>query len=184
MQRNDLLVWMDLEMTSVRDVLTDKIIEIAVVLTDKDLNIVAHGPDIVIHVDPALFRDIPDSARATHDHSGIEEDVAKSTTTSAEAEREVLAFLTEHVAPQSAPLCGNSIHMDRHFLRMQMPSVEGYLFYRCIDVSTIKELARRWAPAIYDEARHRKGESAHRAKDDILASVSELAFYRGAFFSR
>lgn len=184
MQRSDLLVWMDLEMTSLQDVLTDKITEIAVVLTDKDLNIVAEGPDIVIHVDPALFAHIPDSARTTHERSGIGEAVRKSTITAEEAERQVLEFLKEYVAPQSAPLCGNSIHMDRHFLRMQMPSIEEYLFYRCIDVSTIKELARRWTPAIYEEARHRKGESAHRAKDDILASISELAFYRGAFFSR
>lgn len=184
MVRNDLLVWMDLEMTSLRDVMTDKIIEIAVVLTDKDLNIVAEGPDVVIHVDPALFENIPDDTRATHDHSNIEEAVAKSTATAQEAEEQILAFLKEHVAPQSAPLCGNSIHMDRHFLKVQMPHIDEYLFYRCIDVSTIKELARRWAPGVYEEARKRKGESAHRAKDDILASISELAFYRGAFFVR
>ena len=96
----------------------------------------------------------------------------------------MLAFLEERVAPQTAPLCGNSIWVDRHFLRMQMPRVEAHLFYRCIDVSTVKELARRWAPAVYGEAARRKGESAHRAKDDIKASISELAFYRGAFFVR
>lgn len=175
---------MDLELTSLRDARTDQIIEIAVVLTDQNLNIVAEGPDLVIHADPKLFEGIPEAARALHDASGIMPEVAASTITLAEAEAQVLAFLQEHVAPQSAPLCGNSIHVDRHFLALQMPRVEQYLFYRCIDVSTVKELARRWAPALYEEAKARKGDSAHRAKDDILASISELAFYRGALFSR
>jgi oligoribonuclease len=180
MRRNDLLVWMDLEMTSIRDVRHDKIIEIAVVLTDQNLTVVAEGPDLVIHVEPEAFEGIPESARALHDASGIIEAVAKSTTDADEAERAVLAFLKAHVEPQSAPLCGNSIHMDRHFLRYHMPTLDGYLFYRCIDVSTVKELARRWRPDVYAEAARRKGESAHRAKDDILASLSELRFYRHA----
>ena len=182
MQRNDLLVWMDLEMTSLRDVLTDKITEIAVVLTDKDLNIVAEGPDIVIQVDQALFDNIPSSARSTHDESGIEEAVAKSTVTAEQAEREILAFLKEHVTPQSAPLCGNSIHMDRHFLCIHMRSVSDYLFYRCIDVSSIKELARRWNQPLYEEAEQRKGIKPHRAKADIIKSIEELRFYRDNFF--
>ena len=182
MQRNDLLVWVDLEMTSIKDVLKDKITEIAIVLTDKNLDIVTEGPDIVIHVDPTLFDNIPDHTRAIHDPSGIEEAVAKSIVTAAEAERKVLAFLEEHVAPQSAPLCGNTIHMDRHFLRIQMRSFEQYLFYRCIDVSSIKELSRRWAPEIYEEAKRRKGVKPHRARADILNSIEELRFYRDHFF--
>lgn len=182
MQRNDLLCWVDLEMTSIRDVLVDRITEIAVVLTDKDLNVVAEGPEIVIHADPALFRDIPEHTRAVHDASGIEAAVAASTTTMAEAEEQVLAFLKEHCVEGTAPLCGNSIHMDRHFLRMQMRSVNDYLFYRCIDVSSIKELARRWAPELYEEAEKRKGEKPHRAKGDILNSIAELKFYRDNFF--
>ena len=182
MQRNDLLVWMDLEMTSIQDVLVDKIVEIAVVLTDKDLNMVAEGPDIVIHVEPGLFRDIPDHARAVHDASGIEAAVAASTTTAEEAEQQVFDFLREYVVEGSAPLCGNSIHMDRHFLRIQMRAVNDYLFYRCIDVSSIKELARRWAPEIYEEAERRKGKKPHRAKGDILNSIKELKFYRDNFF--
>lgn len=180
MPRNDLLVWMDLELTSVRDALTDKIIEIAVVLTDQNLTIVEEGPDIVIHVNQSLFEDIPEDAKKIHDASGIREAVEASTINSAEAEARVLAFLQERVVPRSAPLCGNSIHMDRHFLRLQMRSIDELLHYRCIDVSTVKELARRWAPAVYEEAARRKGESAHRAKDDIMASIAELAFYRGA----
>ena len=180
MPRDDLLCWMDLEMTSLQDVTKDKIIEIAVVLTDKDLNVVAEGPDIVIHAERADFDGIPESARTLHEASGIIEAAVASTVTRAEAAQSVLAFLEEHCAPGSAPLCGNSIHMDRHFLRVQMPAVDDYLFYRCIDVSTIKELMRRWRPAVYEEAAKRKGESAHRAKDDIMGSIAELRFYRGA----
>ena len=174
---------MDLEMTSLRDARRDQIIEIAVILTDKDLNVVAEGPDIVIHADGALFEGIPESARALHEKTGLREAVAESAVTVPEAEARVLEFLKEYVEPGTAPLCGNSIHMDRHFLRLEMPALDEYLFYRCIDVSTVKELARRWAPGVYEEARARKGESAHRAMDDIKASISELAFYRGAFFT-
>ncbi len=184
MQRDDLLCWVDLEMTSLRDARQDQIIEIAILLTDKDLNIVAEGPDLVIHAKPELFEGLPESARALHEKSGIMADVAKSTLTLAQAEQQAIAFLKERVQYQTAPLCGNSIHVDRHFLRLQMPELEDYLFYRCIDVSTVKELARRWAPAVFAEAKARKGESVHRAMDDIRASISELAFYRGAFFSR
>ncbi len=183
MQRDDLLVWVDLEMTSLVPG-RDRIIEIAVVLTDKDLTVVKEGPSIVIHAEPIEFEDIPESAHALHEASGIIPEAVASTMTLVEAEDRVLAFLKEYVAPQTAPLCGNSIHVDRHFLALQMPRIEQYLFYRCIDVSTVKELARRWAPTVYEEAKARKGESVHRAKDDILASISELAFYRGALFTR
>lgn len=184
MQRNDLLVWMDLEMTSIVDAQVDRIIEIAIVLTDKDLNLVAEGPDLIIHADPKLFAAAPVSARELHEKNGLIPLVAASTLSLAQAEDQVLAFLQEYVEPNSAPLCGNSIHVDRHFLRLQMPRLEHYLFYRCIDVSTVKELARRWLPALYQESQDRKGDSAHRAKDDILASIRELAFYRGALFNR
>lgn len=171
---------MDLEMTSLMDVHKDAIIEIAVVLTDAELTVVAEGPDIVIHAEPGAFAGIPEGARAIHEASGIIEAAAASAVTAPEAERTVLDFIKEHCAPQTAPLCGNSIYMDRYFLRTQMRTIDEYLFYRCIDVSTIKELMRRWRPAVYAEAAKRKGESAHRAKDDILASISELRFYRGA----
>ena len=184
MQRNDLLVWVDLEMTSLVDVRTDRITEIAVILTDKDLNVIAEGPEIVIHVDDALFdRDrVPASARAIYGDNGLRKLSAESTISLEEAEQKVLAFLQEHVAEKTAPLCGNTIHMDRHFLRIHMPRVDEYLFYRCIDVSSIKELARRWAPPIYEEAERRKGEKPHRAKGDILNSIEELRFYRDTFF--
>lgn len=184
MLRDDLLCWIDLEMTSLRDARTDQIIEIAILLTDKDLTVVAEGPELVIHADPKLFEGIPESARALHEKSGILSEVAASAVTLEAAQAQALGFLKEHVQYHTAPLCGNSIHVDRHFLRLQMPELEDYLFYRCIDVSTVKELARRWAPAVFEESKKRKGESAHRALDDIKASISELAFYRGAFFSR
>jgi oligoribonuclease len=177
MQRNDLLVWMDLEMTSLKNVLTDRIIEIAVVLTDSDLNVVAEGPDIVIHADQALF-DLDPFVRALHEPSGMLAASLASGVEGPDAEREVLAFLEKYVAKQSSPLCGNSIHTDRHFLRVQMPTLENYLFYRCIDVSTLKELAKRWAPEVYQEAERRKAHKVHRAKNDILQSIDELRFYR------
>ena len=182
MQRNDLLVWMDLEMTSLEDVLVDQIIEIAVVLTDKDLNIVAEGPDIVIHADKALFERIDPNVRRLHTDSGMEQASIASDTTLEEATREVLTFLNEHLVEKSAPLCGNSIHTDRHFLKIHMPAVSNYLFYRCIDVSSLKELARRWATEVYTEAEHRKEHKIHRAKDDILQSIEELRFYRENLF--
>lgn len=185
MQRNDLLVWIDLEMTSIQDVRIDRITEIAVVLTDKDLVVVAELPAIIVHADRAFYesRKRPEMLSVPLQEKLVE-DSASSTITMEEAEGQVLEFLQDYLVPNTAPLCGNSIHMDRHFLRMQMPSVENYLFYRCIDVSTIKELARRWAPEIYEEAKLRKGESAHRAKDDILASIEELKFYRQNFLKR
>ncbi len=183
MQRNDLLVWMDLEMTSIQDVLIDRITEIAVVITNKDLTIVAELPSIVIHADRSFYdsrkrpemRDVPSQA-------DLVEESEASTITLAEAEQQVLTFLKAHVMPESAPLCGNTIHTDRHFLRIQMKSVNDYLFYRSIDVSSIKELARRWAPEIYKEAERRKGIKPHRAKADIINSIEELKYYMDTFF--
>lgn len=181
MQRNDLLVWMDLEMTSIHDVLKDRITEIAVVLTDKDLHVVAEGPDLIIHIDPKYFEHITPDARAVHDANNMEALVAASTTTARDAEAQVLAFLKEYMIEKSSPLCGNTIHTDRYFLRMQMPSIDNYLFYRCIDVSAVKELARRWAPEVYEEAKRRKGVNPHRARGDILNSIEELRFYHDNF---
>lgn len=183
MQRNDLLVWMDLEMTSLQDVLIDRITEIAVVITDKDLAVVAELPSIVIHTDRSFYdsRKRPEM-RDTPLQIDLMEASAASTITLAEAEQQVLTFLEAHITSGSAPLCGNTIHTDRHFLRMQMKSVNDYLFYRSIDVSSIKELARRWSPVLYEEAERRKGVKPHRAKADIINSIEELKFYRDNFF--
>lgn len=183
MQRNDLLCWVDLEMTSLADARKDSIIELALVLTDGELNVVAEGPDLIIHAEQAVFDALPAEVRAFHEATGIIPEAVASELTEGEAEERVLAFLKEHCAPQSAPLCGNSISTDRHFLKTRMPALDQYLFYRSIDVSSIKELAKRWAPEVFEKARERKGASAHRAKDDIMKSIEELRFYRGAFFS-
>ena len=177
-QRQDLLVWMDLEMTSLVDVRVDTITEIAVVITDNDLTIVSEGPDIVIHADPKRFDDIPADVRAIHDKSGIIPEVLKSTVTHGEAEKAVLDFVKEHVSPQSSPLCGSSMHMDRMFLYTYMPDLYNYLHHRNIDVSTIKELARRTRPELYAEAEKLNEHKKHRALDDIKASIAELKFYR------
>ncbi len=181
MQRNDLLVWMDLEMTSLLDVRKDAIIEIAAVITDNDLNLVAEGPDIIIHAPRGAFEGIPSEVQEIHKRSGIIEDCVQSTVTAEEAEMEVLAFIEAHTTPQSSPLCGNSIHMDRMFLRLQMPVLDSYLHYRCIDVSTLKGLAQRWKPELYEKWQQIRGEKKHRAKDDILQSIEELKFYRAHF---
>lgn len=182
MQRNDLLVWMDLEMTSLTDARVDKIVEIAVVLTDSSLEVVAEGPSIVIHAEDELFDRINEEYKQARDESGIRADSVASSVNTEEAEEAVLSFLREHVTPQSSPLCGNSIHMDRHFLRLQMPKLDAYLHYRCIDVSTIKELAKRWDPDLYETAAKQKLVQTHRAKDDILQSIDELRLYRDQLF--
>ncbi len=184
MPRNDLLVWMDLEMTSIHDARKDQIIEIAVVLTDADLNVVAEGPDIVIHTDREQFDAIEPHVKELHTTSGMLEASVASTRTLKEAEDEVLAFLQAHVTEKSAPLCGNSIHADRHFLKIQMPRVDQHLFYRCIDVSALKELSKRWMPDVYAEAERRKEHKVHRAKDDVIKSIEELRWYRESIFKQ
>lgn len=178
MQRNDLLVWMDLEMTSLLDATVDSILEIAVVLTDNDLNIVAEGPDIVIHADPEAFDRVPAEVLSLHERSGVRQASIGSSVSEAEAEREVLSFLKEHISEKSSPLCGNSIWVDRHFLRVRMPSIHEYLDYRVIDVSTIKELAKRWNRDAFSKYSKVK---KHRAKDDILQSIEELRFWKKEF---
>lgn len=183
MPRNDLLVWMDLEMTSLKDVLTDKIIEVAVILTDKDLNVVAEGPDVIIHAEQDLFDRDP-AVRDFHMESGLLSESLTSKKTTEEAELAILGFLKQYVEEKSSPLCGNSIHTDRHFLRVQMPALENHLHYRCIDVSTLKELARRWAPEVCAEAERRKKNKVHRAKNDIFQSIEELKFYRENLFKQ
>jgi oligoribonuclease len=178
MKRSDLWIWMDIEMTSLVDVNVDQIIEIAAVITDKELNVIAEGPSIVVHADKAAFERIGPEVLALHTKSGIIEASVASTVTLAEAEKEMLAFLSQHTEKGTAPLCGNSMHMDRMFMKTQMPALYEHLFYRNIDVSTLKELARRWKPELYEEWQNMKGEKEHRAMEDILRSIDELKFYR------
>ncbi len=170
-------------MTSLADVNVDRIIQIAAVVTDKELDIIAEGPEVTVHADQALFDRIDPEVQALHEKSGVMKASLESSTTIADAEQILLDFLTPLVEPGSAPLCGNSVHMDRMFLKAQMPKLYDLLFYRNIDVSSLKELARRWKPELYTEWQDMKGEKAHRAKEDILRSIEELKFYREKFLA-
>ncbi len=178
MQRSDLLVWMDFEMTSIVDPSIDTIIEVATIITDKDLNVISEGPQIVIQADMDRFNHIPLDVLELHKKSGIIERVAASPTTITEAEDQTLEFISRYCAPGSAPLCGNSMTIDRTFMRLQMKKIYFYLHYRNIDVTTIKELARRWQPEFFEKAQKMKEGKTHRAMDDIKGSIAELKFYR------
>jgi oligoribonuclease len=175
-----MLAWMDLEMTGL-DAVNDHIVEIATLITDDDLEIVAEGPDLVIHQPEEVLASMDPVVTRMHTANGLLYAIRASQTTLAEAGDATLAFLREHVAePGSVPLCGNSIGMDRRFLSVHLPDVENFLHYRSIDVSTIKELARRWYPG--EMGGLAKGASAHRAMDDIKESVAELRYWRTHVF--
>ena len=157
------------------------IVEIAALITDDDLRTVATGPDIVIRQPSEVLARMDDTVRAMHTTSGLLEQIRSSTVSLAEAGSAVLAFLQEHIeVPGTVPLCGNSIGMDRRFLARHLPEIEGFLHYRSIDVSTVKELARRWQPPVYNAAP--KKAKGHRALDDITESLEELRWYRRAGF--
>ena len=175
-----MLAWMDLEMTGL-DTATDVIVEIASLVTDDELNIVAEGPDLVIH-QPQEFLDRMDEVVVNmHTRSGLLEQIQASTITLADATAQTMVFLKEHIPePRTVPLCGNSIGMDRRFLATYTPEIEEWLHYRSIDVSTIKELARRWYPDTTKGAPRKVG--SHRALDDIRESVAELRYWREAVF--
>jgi oligoribonuclease len=159
----------------------DALIEIAVLVTDSELNILDDGVDLVIHADDAALDAMPDVVREMHAKSGLTEAVRASTVTLAEAERQVLDYVRRHIPePRTAPLCGNSIATDRGFIARDMPSLDAHLHYRMVDVSSIKELCRRWYPRIY-YAQPDKG-LAHRALADIRESIRELIYYRGTAF--
>jgi len=176
----DLLVWIDCEMTGL-DLGKDKLIEVAALVTDGDLRVLGEGVDLVIHADDAALESMPDVVRDMHAKSGLTEEVRRSTVTMAEAEEAVLAYVKKFVTnPRSAPLCGNSIATDRGFLARDMPALDSYLHYRMIDVSSIKELARRWYPRVYF-GQPAKG-LAHRALADIRESIRELEYYRRTIF--
>jgi oligoribonuclease len=176
----DRLVWIDCEMTGLR-LDSDKLIEVAVVVTDGDLNVLDEGIDLVIGAPEEALAAMEPVVQEMHGSSGLTEAVRTSTLTVAEAERQVLDYIRRHVPePRKAPLCGNSIATDRGFLARDMPELDEYLHYRMIDVSSIKELARRWYPRAYYHAPAKAG--GHRALADILESVRELRYYRAAIF--
>nr|WP_275941348.1 oligoribonuclease [Planosporangium flavigriseum] len=174
------MVWIDCEMTGL-DLAHDALIEVAVVVTDPDLKLLDDGLDVVIHADDAKLDGMAEVVRQMHERSGLTDAVRKSTVTVAEAEDMVLEYVRRHVPePRTAPLCGNSIATDRGFLARDMPRLDAHLHYRMIDVSSIKELTRRWYPRVYF-GQPAKG-LAHRALADIRESVRELEYYRRTVF--
>jgi oligoribonuclease len=176
----DLLVWIDCEMTGL-DLGKDKLIEVAALVTDPELNVLGDGVDLVIHADDAALDAMPPVVRDMHAKSGLTEEVRRSVLTMSEAEEIILAYVKEHVpSPRTAPLCGNSIATDRGFLARDMPALDAHLHYRMIDVSSIKELCRRWYPRVYF-GQPAKGLS-HRALADIRESIRELEYYRRTIF--
>ena len=175
------LAWMDLEMTGL-DPARHAIVEVATLITDDDLAVVAEGPDIVVHAEADQLREMDEVVRVMHARSGLLEAIAASPTSLAEAGRQTLEFLREHIPePRTVPLCGNSIGTDRRFLAAQLPAIEAYLHYRSIDVSSVKELCRRWYPEVLLRAPAKM--EAHRALDDIRESLAELAYYRSTIFA-
>jgi len=168
------LIWIDLEMTGL-DTLADSILEIATVVTDADLRILAEGPELAISHPLERLQAMDDWNRNQHSKSGLWQRVIDSTVSLQEAENRTLRFLEQWVAPNTSPICGNSICQDRRFLHRQMPLLENYFHYRNLDVSTIKELARRWAPEVLAGVGK---ESAHTALSDVHDSITELRHYR------
>jgi oligoribonuclease len=179
MPSSDHLIWIDLEMTGLKpDV--DVIIEIATVVTDSDLQVLAEGPVLAIHQSDEVLAAMDDWNRRHHRASGLEARVRASTVSAADAENATLAFLAPLVCAGASPMCGNSICQDRRFLARHMPRLEQYFHYRNLDVSTLKELSRRWAPQV---AAGLVKESAHLALADIHESIRELRYYRSALFA-
>ncbi|MGI9033293.1 MAG: oligoribonuclease [Acidimicrobiales bacterium] len=175
-----MLVWMDLEMTGL-DPSVDVIVEIATIVTDDNLDVVADGPDLVVHQPASALATMDDFVRKMHTKSGLVESISASTLSLADAGAATLDFIRTHVAePRTVPLCGNSIGTDRRFLATYLPEIERWLHYRSIDVSTVKELCRRWYPQALAGAPRKQG--AHRAADDIRESINELRYYRETVF--
>ena len=173
------LVWIDLEMTGL-DTQTDRIIEIATIVTDARLNILAEGPVLAIHQPDEVLACMDEWNTTQHTGSGLTRRVRESHLDEAQAERLTLEFLSDHVPANASPMCGNSICQDRRFLARCMPELERYFHYRNLDVSTLKELAVRWAPEV---ARGFVKQSTHLALDDVRDSIRELQYYREQLFN-
>ncbi|MCH6572687.1 MAG: oligoribonuclease [Proteobacteria bacterium] len=174
------LIWIDLEMTGLMTD-SDRIIEIATVVTDKELNLIAEGPVFAIHQDEQRMDGMDDWNTKQHGKSGLTQRVRESMVSEAKAERETIAFLQQHVLAGKSPMCGNSICQDRRFLARQMPLLEAFFHYRNLDVSTLKILANSWAPEL---AKGFNKESGHRALADIRDSIAELIYYRESLFDQ
>lgn len=175
--RSDLLVWIDLEMTGL-DPEKERIIEVATLVTDADLNVVAEGPVIAVKQSDDLLAKMDEWNQKTHGESGLVARVKDSQTDTAGAEQQTLDFLRQYVVAGSSPMCGNSIHQDRRFLEREMPALWSFFHYRNLDVSSVKELAKRWNPGALAGFSKR---NVHLAMDDIKESIAELAHYRNTF---
>jgi oligoribonuclease len=174
---NENLIWLDMEMTGLSPE-NDRIIEVAMVVTDADLNVLAESPVLVIHQSDELLDGMDAWNKGTHGRSGLIDKVKQSNLDEASAEQQLLAFLAPHVPAGKSPMCGNSICQDRRFMARYMPNLEKYFHYRNLDVSVFKELARRWRPTVYNGF---KKESRHEALADIYESIDELKYYREHF---
>ncbi|TCS41656.1 oligoribonuclease [Reinekea marinisedimentorum] len=177
MDKKSNLIWIDLEMSGLNPE-TCHILEIATLITDKDLNILAEGPSLVVHQPDEVLDAMDEWCTTHHGESGLTAKVKSSDISVADAEAQTLQFMKEWVEEGASPLCGNTIWQDRRFLIKYMPTIDSYCHYRNIDVSTLKELARRWQPELLGRI-HKKG--SHRAMDDIIESVEELRFYKENF---
>ncbi|AXT46897.1 MULTISPECIES: oligoribonuclease [Chromobacterium] len=171
------LIWLDMEMTGLNPE-TDRIIEVAMIVTDSQLNVVAESPVLVIHQPDEVLDGMDDWNKNTHGKSGLIEKVKASTLGEAEAEQMLLDFMAQYVPPRITPMCGNTIHQDRRFMVRWMPKLEEYFHYRNLDVSTLKELCKRWKPEV---ARGVVKRGKHEALADILESIEELRYYREHF---
>ena len=174
---DDNLIWLDMEMSGLNTE-TDKVLEVATVVTDPNLNIIAEGPVIVIHQSYEILNAMDAWNQSTHSKSGLIEKVKRSSFDEAYAEETTIEFLKKHIAPNKSPMCGNSICQDRRFMAKHMPSLENYFHYRNLDVSVFKELSRRWSPSLYQGF---KKSSKHEALSDIYESIEELKYYREHF---
>lgn len=173
------IVWMDMEMTGLNPE-TERILEVAVLVTDGELNVIAEGPNLVLRQPEEVLSAMDEWNTTHHGKSGLLKRVRESTLDEAQVSTALLGFLGEHTTKKKAPLAGNSIHQDRRFVALYLPEVEDWLHYRNIDVSTIKELASRWYPKQYGGRPTKKG--SHRAMDDLLESIDELKYYRKTVF--
>lgn len=178
MKNAEHLIWVDMEMTGL-DPATDRILEIATVITDKNLNILAHGPVLAIWQPRSVLENMDEWNTKYHTQSGLKKRVLEAGISEIEAEQKILAFLRKWVPSGRSPMCGNTISQDRRFMVRYMPELEQYFHYRHIDVSTVKELAKRWAPYV---ATSFKKTGKHQALDDILESIAEMRHYREQFF--
>lgn len=177
MQNANNLCWLDMEMSGLNPE-TDKIIEVAMIITDADLNVLAQSEVYVIHQSDEVLNGMDEWNTATHGRTGLTQRVRDSRLTEAEAEQKLLDFMSAWIPEKASPMCGNTIHQDRRFMVRYMPKLEAYFHYRNLDVSTLKELARRWHPAV---AKGVVKRGSHQALDDILESIEEMRYYREHF---